>query len=299
MAEVLALVAALCFALAATLQQKGALGMGDALHSAKSYLSLVKQKWWLLGTAALGAGYIFQAFALGRGQLAVVQSLLVMTVVFALPLGYFLTSQTVNRIEVGAAVLVVAGLVAFTLFGNEDTGRDDAPTWQWAITLTAFGLLAAVLVVLGGRGGLRRKAALFGAAAGVLYALSAAMWKPTADAFAAGGLQGMLSDWELYAFAGAAVIAFVVQQISLATGHLASSVATVSVCNPIVSIVIGIVVLEERLADPAWHKVVAFTGLGIALWGAILITGATEGPKERESSSGADALPAPEPAPAT
>ena len=224
-----------------------------------------------------------------------VQSLLVMTVVFALPLGYFLTSQTVNRIEVGAAVLVVAGLVAFTLFGNEDTGRNDAPTWEWAITLAAFGLLAAVLVVLGGRGGLRRKAALFGAAAGVLYALSAAMWKPTADAFAAGGLEGMLSDWELYAFAVAAVIAFVVQQISLATGHLASSVATVSVCNPIVSIVIGIVVLEERLADPAWHKVVAFAGLGLALWGAILITGATEGPKER-ASSGVDGLPAPAPA---
>ena len=298
MAEVLAIVAAFCFALAATLQQKGALGMGDALGSAKSYLQLLKQMWWLLGTVALGAGYIVQAFALGKGQLAVVQSLLVTTVVFALPLGYFLTSQVVNRIEVGAAALVVLGLVAFTLFGNEDTGRNDAPTWEWAITLAAFGLLAAVLIYLGGRGDLRRKAALFGAAAGVLYALSAAMWKPTADAFGSDGLQGLLSAWELYAFAAAAVIAFVVQQISLATGHLASSVATVSVCNPIVSIVIGIVVLEERLADPTWHKVVAFIGLGIALWGAILITGATEGPKERETEGG-DALPAPELASAT
>ena len=295
MPEVLALIAAFCFAVAATLQQKGALGMGDALHSAKSYLQLLKQTWWLLGTVALGAGYIFQAFALGKGQLAVVQSLLVTTIVFALPLGYFLTSQKVVRLEVAAAALVVLGLAAFTLFGNEDTGRDDAPTWEWAVTLAVFGLLAAVLIVLGGRGDLRRKAALFGAAAGVLYALSAAMWKPTADAFESGGLGGMFSDWELYAFAAAAVIAFVVQQISLATGHLASSVATVSVCNPIVSIVIGVIVLEERLSDPTWHKLVAYVGLGIALWGAILITGATEGPKERETA-GVDALPAPAPA---
>ena len=272
--------------------------MGDSLESAKSYLQLLRQTWWLLGTAVLLAGYLFQAVALGKGQLAVVQSLLVTTVVFALPLGYFLTSQTVNRLEVAAAGLVVLGLAAFTLFGNEDTGRDDAPTWEWAVTLAVFGLLAAVLVVLGRGGDLRRKAALFGAAAGVLYALSASLWKPTADAFASSGLQGMLSDWELYAFAAAAVIAFVVQQISLATGHLASSVATVSVCNPIVSIVIGIVVLEERLADPTWHKAVAYVGLGIALWGAILITGATEGPNERETA-GADALPASEPAPAT
>ena len=65
MAEILALVAAFFFALAATLQQKGALGLeGVSLGSAKSLLSLVKQTWWLLGTAALLSGYAFQAVAL-------------------------------------------------------------------------------------------------------------------------------------------------------------------------------------------------------------------------------------------
>ena len=296
MAEVLALVAAFCFALAATLQQKGALGMGDSLHSAKSYLQLAKQMWWLAGTLVLLAGYLFQAVALDNGQLAVVQPLLVTTIVFALPLGYFLTSQMVNRAEVGAAILVVVGLAVFTIAGAEDTGRNDAPSWEWAITLTVFGLLAAVLVFLGGRGDLARKAALFGAAAGILYALSASMWKPTANALDTSGLEGMLTSWEFYAFAAAGLIAFVVQQVSLATGHLASSVATVSVCNPIVSIVIGIVVLEETLSDPTWHKVIAYAGLAVALWGAIIITGATEGPKEAESS---DAAGTPIPASAT
>jgi drug/metabolite transporter (DMT)-like permease len=279
-AEALALIAAFCFALAATLQQKGALGMGERLHGAKSYLALAKQYWWLAGTAVLLAGYLFQAVALDDGQLAIVQPLLVTTVVFALPLGYFLTAQRVTRVEVGAAAIVVLGLVAFTVFGEESAGRNDAPASEWAIALGLFGLVAVLLVVLGSRGGSKRKAALFGAAAGVLYALSASMWKPTADSLDTGGFEAMLENWEFYAFAAAGIVAFVVQQISLATGHLASSVATVSVCNPVVSIVIGTLVLEERLADPAWHKVVAFGGLGVALWGAILITSATEGPKE-------------------
>jgi len=279
-AEILALVAAFCFALAATLQQKGALGMGDKLRGAASYLALAKQYWWLAGTAVLFAGYLFQAVALDDGQLAIVQPLLVTTIVFALPLGYLLTSQQVNRVEVGAAGLVVLGLAAFTVFGQEDTGRSDAPNREWAIVLGTFGLVAAVLVLIGRRGDSRRRAALYGAAAGVLYALSASMWKPTADALDTGGLEGMLSSWEFYAFAAAGIIAFVVQQISLATGHLASSVATVSVCNPIVSIVIGTLVLEERLSDPGWHKLVAYAGLGLALWGAVLITQATEGRKE-------------------
>lgn len=280
MAEILALVAAFCFALAATLQQKGALGMGDRLRSAASYLALVKQYWWLAGTGALFVGYVVQAVALGHGQLAIVQPLLVTTIVFALPLGYFLTSQVVNRAEIGAAVLVVLGLMAFTMLGHEDTGRDDAPTREWAITLAVFGSVAAVLVAAGSRGSLSRKASLLGAAAGVLYALSASMWKPTADALDGGGLSAMLTNWEFYAFAAAGIAGFVVQQVSLATGHLAASVANVSVCNPIVSIVIGIVVLEERLAEPTWHKVLAYGGLSLALWGAILITRATEGPKE-------------------
>ena len=66
-----ALVAAFFFALAATLQQKGALGMGAvSLGSPSSFLGLAKQTWWLLGTLALLGGYAFQAVALANGRLA-------------------------------------------------------------------------------------------------------------------------------------------------------------------------------------------------------------------------------------
>jgi hypothetical protein len=40
---------------------------------------------WLAGTLALLGGYVFQAIALDHGRLAVIQPLLVTTVVFALP----------------------------------------------------------------------------------------------------------------------------------------------------------------------------------------------------------------------
>jgi hypothetical protein len=116
--------------------------------------------------------------------------------------------------------------------------------------------------------------------------------KPTVEIFDASGLETVLESWEFYAFIGAGIIAFVVQQVSLSTGQLAASVATVSVCNPLVGIVIGTVLLEERLADPVWHKAVAYAGLVAALVGAVIISMATEG--EREAGT-----PAPVPAPAT
>ena len=92
MPTVLALCAAFLFALAAALQQKGALELPEiSLRHPASLARLAGQTMWLLGTAALLTGYVLQAAALDRGRLAIIQPLLVMTVVFALPLGYVLT----------------------------------------------------------------------------------------------------------------------------------------------------------------------------------------------------------------
>jgi drug/metabolite transporter (DMT)-like permease len=168
-ADLLALVAACLFALAATLQQKGALGMGDvSLGKPSSFVRLAKQTWWLFGTLALLAGYVFQAVALDRGKLAVIQPLLVTTIVFALPLGYLLTQQHVNREQVVAAGLVVLGLGFFIVVGKAASGNDNAPSWEWAVVIVVLGVASALLVVFGGRGSLARKAAAFGACAGLL-----------------------------------------------------------------------------------------------------------------------------------
>jgi drug/metabolite transporter (DMT)-like permease len=267
--------------------------MGEvSFGSPSSLLRLAKQTFWLLGTVALLAGYVFQAVALDNGRLAVIQPLLVTTIVFALPLGYLLTSQIVNRREIVAAGFVVIGLAVFTVVGQAGTGRDDAPGWQWAIAIAVLGVLSGVLLVFGGRGSVAQKAAFYGACAGVLYGLSAALWKPTSAVYSADGFSGLLSSWEIYVFGVAGILAFVVQQVSLATGRLAASVATVSVCNPLVSILLGTLLLQERLAEPLSHKVVAYGGLALALFAAVEITRATEGPKEPAEAPG-EPIPAP------
>jgi drug/metabolite transporter (DMT)-like permease len=286
MAEILALGAAFFFALAATLQQKGALSMGSvSLGSASSLVNLARQPWWLAGTGALLCGYALQAVALANGRLAVIQPLLVTTIVFALPLGYLLTDQAVGRREIGGAVVVVLGLAVFTVVGQAADGNDNAPANEWAVAVLLFGAIAAVLVYLGGSGSIVRKAALYGASAGVLFGLSAALCKPTVEILGDSGAAAVLESWEFYAFAAAGIIAFVVQQVSLATGKLAASVATVSVCNPVVGIVIGTLLLDERLADPLWHKVVAYAGLGVALAGAAFISTSTEGRREESTQT--------------
>jgi drug/metabolite transporter (DMT)-like permease len=290
-ANVLALCAAFLFALAATLQQKGALGMGEvSLGSPASFVRLVRQTWWLLGTIALLGGYVCQAVALDHGKLAVIQPLLVTTIVFALPLGYLLTGQAVNRAEIVAAGFVVVGLAVFAVVGDAAAGKDDAPGWEWAIAIVVLAAVAGGLLVAGGRGSLARKAGTYGACAGVLYGLSASLWKPSGAKLELDGLGAMLSSWEFWVFAAAGILAFLVQQVSLATGRLAPSVAMTAVVNPLVCILVGTLVLEERLAPPTWHRAVAYGGLALALLAAMAITRATEGAKEPPELNAAPAV---------
>src|SRR5262245_9033503 len=292
MAAALALAAAFLFALAATLQQKGALNLaGISLAQPVSLVRLVGQRMWLLGTIVLLIGYVLQAAALDRGRLAVIQPLLVATVVFALPLGWLLTSQHVGLREVGGALVIVLGLGVFAVYGAPAGGEDNAPNDEWAVAIAVLALICAGLLVFWRHGGLSQRAAVYGAVAGILFGLSAALTKPTLELLHE-GVGEMLAHWQCYALAVAGVLGFVLQQVSLGTGRLAPSVATVSVANPIVGVLLGILLFDERLSRPLWHVFAAAIGLVLALGGAVLISLTSKPAREPEEAPGPSAAPA-------
>jgi drug/metabolite transporter (DMT)-like permease len=287
-AATLALVAAFLFALAAALQQKGALNLPTiSLAQPMSLVRLVGETTWLLGTLALFTGYLFQAGALDRGRLSVIQPLLVTTVVFALPLGYFLTGQHVGRREVIGAAVILLGLGLFVYFGDPAGGNENASNSQWAVAIALLSAFCVLLFVFGRSGSLSVKAAVYGTVAGVLFGLSSSLTKPTLD-YLHQSVGTMLSHWECYALAVAGVLGFVLQQVSLGTGRLAPSVATVSVANPVVGILIGTLLLDERLSRPPWHILVAVIGLGLALVGAVAISLAREGTADEVDADAPD-----------
>jgi drug/metabolite transporter (DMT)-like permease len=199
----------------------------------------------------------------------------------------------VGRREIAGAAVVVLGLALFTVFGKPAGGKENAPNREWAIALAVITALCAVLFVLGRRAEGSRKAALVGVVSGVLFGTSACLVKPTIDMLHV-SVGEVLSHWEFYAMAIAGITAFVLQQVSLSTGYLATSVATVSVSNPIVSVLLGVLLFDERLARPPWHIVVATAGLVLSMLGAITISIA----RERRGRSDATGTPETVPAPA-
>ena len=274
-AAILAIVAAICFALAATLWQRASLELG--LEGGASLLRLLGSGVWLLGLGAQTLGVLLQAAALDRGRVAIIQPLLVTSVIWALPLGYFLTDQVVTRRHILGAAIVVGGLAVFASVGDPAAGVDNAPTSDWVSALLVIAAICVALLLFAGRGGPGTRAAVLGATAGILYGVSATLMKPVVENLHSSGAVAVLENWQLWVMAVAGIIGFYFQQLSLATGRLVTSVATVSVANPVVSVVLGALVLQERLdKTPPWHAVVAVGALAVALLGAIVIVSASE-----------------------
>jgi drug/metabolite transporter (DMT)-like permease len=284
LAAVLAILAAVCFALAATLWQKAALGMsGVSVRRPKSLVVLLTQWVWLLGLAAQIGGVALQAAALDRGRVSIIQPLLVTTVIWALPLGYFLTHQTIGRREVSGAVIIVVGLALYASFGDPAAGIDNAPGSDWAAAIFVIVAACIALLLFANRGSLSTRAALLGTIAGMLYGLSATLMKPVVENLHTEGLGNVIAGWEFWVWAAAGIVGFLFQQLSLSTGRLVPSVATVSVANPVVSVMLGALVLQERLdKNPPWHAVVAVGALCLALLGAVVISSAREHGDEAE-----------------
>jgi drug/metabolite transporter (DMT)-like permease len=276
---VLALVAALLFAVGTVFQQKGAMEeTGAEALKAGFLLKLVRKPVWLLGLGGDALGYAAQAAALGIGRIVVVQPLIVSSVVFALPLGARFTNQRVGKREIVGAAAVVIGLAAFTAISDPSGGVDDATDRGWIVAGLASGAAAAVLFVLalGRRPGL--KAALLGTASGVLFGYVAPLTKSTVDRFD-DGIVAVVADWHVYGLVGASIIGFSLTQSALQTGALAPALSTTMSFETIVGVVLGLTILDEKLHDTTAGVIGSVVALVVALAGLLVLAG-SEGAAE-------------------
>ena len=268
----LAFGAALLFALGTVLQQRAGLDEPEPEQGGGSgvLLRMVRRPVWLGGIVADALGFVAQAVALTIGRLAVVQPVLVSSVVFALPLGARLTGQRVRRVDIGGAAVVTAALAMFLLVADPSGGRDDAPVRDWLAAGLVSGAVCAGLVLGARRAGPARKAALLGIATGVLFGVSAALTKSIGDQFQDGALT-IFAGWHLYALVVVGYAAMTLSQLSLQTGMLAPAVATAMAFDPIVSVVLGTTLLQESLHASTAGAILALGSLGVALGGIAVL----------------------------
>jgi drug/metabolite transporter (DMT)-like permease len=273
---VLALVAALMFALATVLQQKeAATASEEQARQAGFLLRLARRPVWLAGIAADLVGFVAQAAALGIGRLAVVQPLLATTVVFALPIGTKVTGHRTTRRELIAAGIVAAGLAAFLVLADPTGGSSDVHARTWGM-IGAVALPVTVGLVLAARG--RRpalRATLLGLATGILWAVSAALTKALVDHLGQ-GFVSLLTDWHLYALGAVGWASLALAQACLQTGALAPAIATQATMDPIASVLIGVLAFDEELPSSHLRLALAALALAVMLVGLAVLSAAEQ-----------------------
>jgi drug/metabolite transporter (DMT)-like permease len=290
----LALLAALLFAVGSVYQQRAGLDEPAGGSSAGLLLRMARRPVWLVGITADALGFVAQAAALSLGRLAVVQPLLVSSVVFALPLGVRVTGQRVHRADVLAALLVTGGLAGFLIVADPSCGRDDAPLGEWLVAAAAMAVLVTPMVIVAHRLAPAPRAALLGTATGILFALSAALTKAVTDRLDEGILE-LVIDWHLYALIAVGYASMTLNQLALSTGALAPALATSMAFDPITSVVLGITLLEESIHESTLGVIATLGALAAALVGMAVLARSQTAPPAPKPTSGAVRRPGPVP----
>ena len=273
MGPALAILAAFLFAVGTVLQQKGTLSTEAQEDDPRFLVQILRRPVWLAGAALMASGWVVQAMALDRGSLVVVQSLVALSLVIALPLGALLTDQHIGHREVLGAGLTLVGIVFFVSAGQPQGGNPHpgAAAW-WTAILVIYALVAALFFV-GTRFNGAAKALTFGAAAGLGYGLQAAVTKTFVTQLGS-GIVSLLTSWTVYVLILSALTGFALQQSSLKTGVLAPAMASANSVSLFTSVILGLTVYDEMLSkNGVAHTSSAFIGLAVALAGIALLAG--------------------------
>ena len=226
----------------------------------------------LFGWVALAGAFVFQALALHDGQISVVQPLLATELVFMLVLRRVWIHQSIRPITWGAATVTCVSLTVFILAGQPGGGQSTPSSKHWLSAALACCVGAAVLAVLARWGSPGRRAALYGAAAAVMWALVATFIKATTDTLTEFGVSGMFARWPIYALAAGSVAALFLQQASLHVGPLRASQPFLVIVDPMVSIALSIWLFSEHFTDNTAALAVAAAGFAVMCAGVVLLT---------------------------
>jgi drug/metabolite transporter (DMT)-like permease len=273
MAIFLAFLGACAFALGTVLQQKGTLEAPAGSRDPRFLVQILRRPVWLAGGGLQVAGWVMQAVALKTGALMVVQAVTATSLVIALPLGAKITNQRISRRVITGAAAMVAGIVLFLFVGSPQGGTSQPDAAAWRSAIAAAIVTAGLLGFLGWRRTGAVRALLFGSAAGVAYALQAAVTKVFMTQLGH-GVAALLSDWTTYALLICAVVGFVFQQSALKTSVLAPAMAASNAVTLFASVIFGITVFGETLSHGHGRLAPAVIGLVIAMAGIVLLAGA-------------------------
>jgi len=271
-----ALIAAVCFAFSAVLQQASA-------HSAPRSESLrprllwdlARRRSWLAGVGLMILAYALESLALALGDVTVVEPVVITELVFALAIGARRKGRRVGRREWVGVACVVGGVSAFLVTtGTVVTSiGPPPPVREWLLALLPCAGFVAVTLALSRRAGARAKAGLLAAGAGVAFGVLAVLTRVSVGIVERTGPMGLLEQWEPYVLLVLGVGGFLLSQSAYQAAPLSSSLPVIDTCEPVAAVVIAAALLGEPFGLGTGALVLEALGAALAIIGVFLLGG--------------------------
>ncbi|WP_247630317.1 DMT family transporter [Microbacterium croceum] len=223
---------------------------------------------WILGTLMLGLAIVCQLAALVKAPLIVVQPLGAIALVITTLLNARISGHSPTRQSITAIVCCVGGIFLFVFFAAIFATEQDITDRELFVILA---ILLVVIIILGACWLIlrhRMRALFYVIGAGILYGFVATLAKVVIKRIEAGNFEWITAICVLALIAASAVGAYFVQT-AYSSGPPDLVIAGLTVVDPLIAVLIGMVILGEASAAPPWVLVIFGVAGAIAVWGVI------------------------------
>jgi drug/metabolite transporter (DMT)-like permease len=253
---VLAVAASVFTGLASVAQRRAAApAPGEERPSLRLIQFLLHRPVWFLGIASMILGFVFQVAALRVGSLSLVQPIIATELLIVFGVIAIHGRHRVRTRDWLSAVGMAASLGVFLALAKPEGGHDHASGSMWVLAGIATVALAAILTAAAyvsgahgaaARSGSARKAALLGIAAATGFGFVAAVIKELSTHIAQGPA-AVFMNWSPYALLLAGAASMFLASHAFQAGSLAASQPGLTVVDPLVASLLGVVLFGERL----------------------------------------------------
>ncbi|GAA1735473.1 DMT family transporter [Microcella frigidaquae] len=271
----IALIGAVFLSLGAQLQHRGVarveLSHGDGTKaglSMRQLLHLAARPSWLFGTVLLGLAILFQLTSLGFAPLIVVQPLGVVALVITAIVNARVSRIRLERPAIRAIVMCVGGVGVFVAIAAVYAIEQEISERQLLIVL---GILGVTLAAFGVAFALARRsvgAMFYILGAGVLFGFVATLAKVVINRILNGNFE-WLTVLAIVALLASAALGSYFVQTAYSVGSPDLVIAGLTVVDPLVAVLIGVIVLGEAALIPPLFAVVAVAAGALAVFGVI------------------------------
>ncbi|MCB1297784.1 MAG: DMT family transporter [Microthrixaceae bacterium] len=229
---------------------------------------LLSRPSWVVGTVMLILAIVCQLGALSVAPLIVVQPLGAVSLVITTLLNARISGHAPTRRSAIAIVACVGGIFVFVLIAAIFATERDVTQGDLIIILALLGVLIVVFAAMWIW--LRKKmgALFYIMAAGVVYGFVATLAKVVIKRLQAGQFEWLTLICLIALLAATGVGAYFVQT-AYASGPPDLVIAGLTVVDPIVAVLIGLLVLGEAASAPIWAFVGFIIAGALAIWGVV------------------------------